>query len=407
MAKKPPEKLEFLYEGTNRDGKRTKGEFFAISEIIAKTTLRKQGINVVKIKKKPKPLFSKRKMKILPADIAIFSRQIATMMKSGVPLVQSFDIIGLGHANPSMQELIMAIKVDVEGGSNFAEALKRHPLYFDDLFVSLVDAGEQAGALEGMLDKLATYKEKTEALKAKVKKAMSYPIAVLSVAFIVTAILLVFVVPQFGEIFASFGAELPGMTLFVIGISDFMQAYWWAFIVAIFALLQVYKRLHATSAEFRKRVDIITLKIPIMGQIAEKSAIARFTRTLETMSVAGVPLVEAMESVAGATGNIVFHDATLKIKDEISTGTQLQVAMKDCGLFPNMVLQMVAIGEESGSLDYMLGKVADFFETEVDNLVDNLTALMEPLIMSVLGVLVGGLIISMYLPIFQMGQVVG
>jgi len=407
MAKKPAEKLEFLYEGTNRDGKRTKGEFFAVSEIIAKTTLRKQGINVLKIKKKPKPLFSKRKMKILPADIAIFSRQIATMMKSGVPLVQSFDIIGLGHANPSMQELIMAIKVDVEGGSNFAEALKKHPLYFDDLFVSLVDAGEQAGALEGMLDKLATYKEKTEAIKAKVKKAMSYPIAVLTVAFIVTAILLIFVVPQFGEIFASFGAELPGMTLFVIGISEFMQAYWWVFILAIVGLMQVYKRLHATSAEFRKRVDIITLKIPIMGDIATKSAIARFTRTLETMSVAGVPLVEAMESVAGATGNIVFHDATLKIKDEIATGTQLQVAMKDSGLFPSMVIQMVAIGEEAGSLDFMLGKVADFFETEVDNLVDSLTALMEPLIMSVLGVLVGGLIISMYLPIFQMGQVVG
>lgn len=407
MAKKPAQKIEFLYEGTNRDGKRTKGEFFAISEIIAKTTLRKQGINVTRIKKKPKSFFSPRKMKILPQDIAIFSRQIATMMKSGVPLVQSFDIIGLGHANPSMQELIMAIKVDVEGGSNFAEALTKHPLYFDDLFISLVDAGEQAGALEGMLDKLATYKEKTEAIKAKVKKAMSYPIAVLSVAFIVTAILLIFVVPQFGEIFASFGAELPGMTLFVIAISEFMQAYWWVFVFAIFGILQLYKRLHATSAEFRKRVDIITLKLPIMGSIATKSAIARFTRTLETMSVAGVPLVEAMDSVAGATGNIVFRDATLKIKDEISTGTQLQVAMKDCNLFPNMVIQMVAIGEEAGSLDFMLGKVADFFETEVDNAVDGLTALMEPLIMSVLGVLVGGLIVSMYLPIFQMGQVVG
>ncbi len=407
MAKKPAEKIEFLYEGTNRDGKRTKGEFFAISEIIAKATLRKQGINVLKIKKKPKPLFSPRKMKILPADIAIFSRQIATMMKSGVPLVQSFDIIGLGHANPSMQELIMAIKNDVEGGSSFAESLKKHPLYFDDLFVSLVDAGEQAGALEGMLDKLATYKEKTEALKAKVKKAMSYPIAVLAVAFIVTAILLIFVVPQFGEIFASFGAELPGMTLFVIAISEFMQAYWWVFVITIFALFQIYKRLHTSSAEFRKRVDILTLKLPIVGEIASKSSIARFTRTLETMSVAGVPLVEAMESVAGATGNIVFHDATLEIKDEISTGTQLQTAMKDSGLFPSMVIQMVAIGEEAGSLDFMLGKVADFFETEVDNLVDNLTALMEPLIMSVLGVLVGGLIISMYLPIFQLGQVVG
>lgn len=407
MAKKPAAKIEFLYEGTNREGKKTKGEFFAVTEIIAKATLRKQGINVLKIKKKPKPLFSPRKMKILPADIAIFSRQIATMMKSGVPLVQSFDIIGLGHANPSMQELILAIKFDVEGGANFAEALKKHPLYFDDLFVSLVDAGEQAGALEGMLDKLATYKEKTEAIKAKVKKAMSYPIAVLTIAFIVTAILLIFVVPQFGEIFASFGAELPGMTLFVIAISEFMQAYWWVFVIAIFALIQVYKRLHATSAEFRKLVDKISLKVPIVGEITTKSSIARFTRTLETMSVAGVPLVEAMESVAGATGNIVFHDATIKIKDELATGTQLQVAMRDCGLFPSMVIQMVAIGEEAGSLDFMLGKVADFFEDEVDNLVDSLTSLMEPLIMSVLGVLVGGLIVSMYLPIFQMGQVVG
>lgn len=407
MAKKIAKKIAFLYEGSNRDGKKTKGEFFAISEIIAKTILRKQGINVLRIKKKPKPLFGKRKMKILPADIAIFSRQIATMMKSGLPLVQSFDIIGLGHANPSMQELIMAIKLDVEGGSNFAEALKKHPLYFDDLFVSLIDAGEQSGALENMLDKLATYKEKTEAIKAKVKKAMSYPIAVLTVAFVVTAILLIFVVPQFGEIFASFGAELPGMTLFVIAISEFMQAYWWVFIMVIFIVIQVFKRLHATSAKFRKQVDIITLKLPIVGEIATKSAIARFTRTLETMSVAGVPLVEALESVAGATGNRVFHDATIKIKDEIATGTQLQVAMKDAGLFPSMVIQMVAIGEEAGSLDFMLGKVADFFEAEVDNLVDSLTALMEPLIMSVLGVLVGGLIISMYLPIFQMGQVVG
>ncbi len=407
MAKKPAEKLEFQYEGTNRDGKRTKGEFFAVSEIVAKTTLRKQGINVLRIKKKPRPLFSKKKMPILPSDIAIFSRQIATMMKSGVPLVQSFDIIGLGHANPSMQELIMSIKADVEGGSNFAEALKKHPLYFDDLFISLVDAGEQAGALEGMLDKLATYKEKTEAIKAKVKKAMTYPIAVLIIAFVVTAILLIFVVPQFGEIFSSFGAELPGMTLFVIAISEFMQAYWWMFVIAIFVLIQLYKRLHASSAEFRKRIDILALKMPIIGEITQKSAIARFSRTLETMSVAGVPLVEAMESVAGATGNIVYHDATIKIKDEISTGTQLQTAIKDSNLFPNMVIQMIAIGEESGSLDFMLGKVADFYEEEVDNLVDSLTSLMEPLIMSVLGVLVGGLIVSMYLPIFQIGQVVG
>ncbi|MBL7004481.1 MAG: type II secretion system F family protein [Gammaproteobacteria bacterium] len=407
MAKKPAEKVEFLYEGTNRQGKKVKGEIYAISEIIAKTTVRKQGINVLKIKKKAQPLFGAKKQKITPSDIAIFSRQLATMMKSGVPLVQSFDIIGMGHANPSMQNLIMAIKSDVEGGSNFAEALLKHPMQFDELFVNLVDAGEQSGALELMLDKLATYKEKTEAIKAKVKKAMNYPIAVLAIAFIVTAILLVFVVPQFGEIFASFGAELPAMTLFVIAISEFMQAYWWIFVLAIGAIIHTYKYMHAKSAEFRKNVDRIALKMPIIGEITTKSAIARFARTLETMSAAGVPLVEAMESVAGATGNIVYKEATLVIRDEISTGTQLQQSMKSCGLFPNMVIQMVAIGEEAGSLDFMLSKVADFYETEVDNAVDGLTALMEPLIMSVLGVLVGGLIVSMYLPIFQMGQVVG
>ncbi len=405
MAKKPVEKIEFTYQGTDRKGKRVTGEIFALNETLAKGALRKQGINPLRIKKKPQPLFGGN-AKIKPADIAIFSRQMATMMKSGVPLVQSFDIIGMGHDNKSMQKMILAIKVEVEGGATFADALKKYPMYFDDLFVNLINAGEQSGALETMLDKLATYKEKTEALKAKVKKAMTYPISVLVVAFVVTAILLIFVVPQFAEVFSGFGAELPAPTLFVVALSEGMQAYWWVFVIAIGASIWGYKHMHAKSANFRKMVDKITLRVPIIGEISTKSAIARFARTLETMSVAGVPLVEAMDSVAGATGNILYQEATLEIKKDISGGTQLQTSMKSCGLFPNMVIQMVSIGEEAGSLDAMLSKVADFYEAEVDNMVDNLTTLMEPLIMAVLGVLVGGLIVAMYLPIFQLGNVI-
>ncbi len=406
MAKNPPEKIEFLYEGTDRNGNRVKGEIFALNDALAKGQLRKQGINPMRVRKKPKPLFGGKTAKITPADIAVFSRQMATMMSSGVPLVQSFDIIGQGHDNPAMAKMIMDLKAHVEGGSNFADALNRFPMHFDPLFVNLVNAGEQSGALETMLDKLATYKEKTEALKAKVKKAMTYPIAVLVVAFIVTVILLIFVVPQFQEVFSSFGAELPAMTLFVIALSEFMQQYWWVFIGAVGVAFALYKHFNAKSEKFRKWKDRMVLKIPVVGEIAEKSAIARFARTLETMSAAGVPLVEAMDSVAGATGNNVFHEATLKIRDEIASGTQLQTAMKNTGLFPNMVIQMVSIGEEAGSLDHMLSKVADFYEADVDNLVDSLTSLMEPMIMAVLGVLVGGLIIAMYLPIFQLGNVV-
>lgn len=404
---KTAEKIEFLYEGTNRSGEKVKGEVLAINDALARGDLRKQGINPLRIKKKPQPLFGGKEKKITTADIAIFSRQMATMMSSGVPLVQSFEIIGQGHENPSMQKMILQIKADVEAGATFAEALKKYPLYFDALFVNLVNAGEQSGALETMLHKLATYKEKTEALKAKVKKAMTYPISVLVVAFIVTAILLIFVVPQFEEVFSGFGAELPAMTLFVVALSEFAQDRWWVFVLAIGILAYLYKHFNAKSAEFRKRKDKISLKIPVVGEIITKSAIARFARTLETMSAAGVPLVEAMESVAGATGNHVYYEASLKIKDEIASGTQLQASMRQTGLFPNMVIQMVSIGEEAGSLDHMLGKVADFFEAEVDNLVDNLTALMEPMIMAVLGVLIGGLIVAMYLPIFQLGQVVG
>ena len=399
------EKIEFLYEGTNRGGTKVKGEIFALNDALAKNELRKQGINPLKVKKKPKPLLGGAS-KIQPADIAIFARQIATMMQAGVPLVQSFEIIGEGNEKPAMQKLILSVKTDVEGGMSLAEALAKHPLHFDPLFVNLVNAGEQSGALETMLDKLATYKEKVEALKAKVKKALFYPIAVLVVAFVVTVILLVFVVPQFEDLFSSFGADLPALTLFVIGMSEFMQSYWWIIAGGIIAAVMGFLRIKKTSPKVQEAWDRLALKAPVVGDIATKSAIARFTRTLETMSAAGVPLVEAMDSVAGATGNIIYHDASLRIKDEVSQGTQLQTAMRNTGLFPNMAIQMVSIGEEAGSLDAMLGKVADFYEAEVDNAVDALTSLLEPIIMAVLGILVGGLIIAMYLPIFKLGSVV-
>jgi type IV pilus assembly protein PilC len=404
-AKKVAEKIEFTYEGTNRSGTKVKGEIFALSDALAKGDLRKQGINPIKVRKKPQPLFGGI-AKITPSDIAIFARQMATMMKAGVPLVQSFEIIGLGHDNKSMQKMIMGLKSEVEGGVSLGEALAKQPLYFDPLFVNLVTAGEQSGALETMLDKLATYKEKTEALKAKVKKALFYPIAVLVVAFIVTVILLVFVVPQFQDLFDSFGADLPAMTLFVIHLSEFMQSYWWIIAGTIGGSIYILLRIKKTSPKMQEAFDRIALKAPVIGEITTKSAIARFSRTLETMSAAGVPLVEAMESVAGACGNIIYYKASMKIRDEVSQGTQLQTSMRSTGLFPNMAIQMVSIGEEAGSLDDMLSKVADFYETEVDNAVDALTSLLEPIIMAVLGVLVGGLIIAMYLPIFKLGSVV-
>ncbi len=404
-AKAAAEKVEFLYEGTNRGGSKVKGEIFALNDALAKNELRKQGINPLKVKKKPKSLFSGA-AKITPSDIAIFARQMATMMHAGVPLVQSFEIIGQGNDKQSMQKLILGVKAEVEGGVSLADALAKQPLYFDPLFVNLVNAGEQSGALETMLDKLATYKEKVEALKAKVKKALFYPIAVLIVAFIVTVILLVFVVPQFQGLFDSFGADLPALTKFVINLSEFMQSYWWMIALGIAGTVYTILRIKKTSYKMQVAFDRMALKAPVIGEITTKSAIARFARTLETMSAAGVPLVEAMESVAGATGNIIYHDASLKIKDEVSQGTQLQTSMRNTGLFPNMAIQMVSIGEEAGSLDAMLAKVADFYETEVDNAVDALTSLLEPIIMAVLGVLVGGLIVAMYLPIFKLGSVV-
>lgn len=398
--------ITFTWEGMDRKGSRIKGESQAASEILLKADLRRQGINPTKVKKKAKPLFGGKGKKIISKDIAVFARQLATMMTAGVPLVQAFEIIGRSHEKPLMQDLVLGIKADVESGTNLADSLEKQPKYFDDLFVNLVNAGEQSGTLETLLDKIATYKEKTEELKGKVKKALFYPAAVLIIAFIVSAILLIFVVPQFEELFKGFGADLPVFTRMVIRLSEFFQTYWWAIFggiaIAIFGFINAKKR----SPALRRGLDKLSLKIPIVGSILEKSAIARFSRTLSTMFAAGVPLVEAMESVAGATGNALFYEATMKMKDDVSTGTQLQQSMKQTGMFPNMVVQMVAIGEESGSLDEMLGKVADFYEEEVDNLVDGLSSLLEPMIMAILGVMVGGLVIAMYLPIFKLGAVV-
>jgi type IV pilus assembly protein PilC len=397
--------VTFQWEGLDKKGSRIKGETTASTEILARAELRRQGINPLKVRKKPKPLFGGKK-KITPKDIAVFLRQMATMIEAGVPLVQAFEIVGRGHENPSMQELILSMKADVESGTTFASALGKHPKYFDDLVVNLVHAGEQSGSLETLLDKIATYKEKTESLKAKIRKALFYPAAVLVVAFIVTAILLLFVVPTFKDLFQGFGADLPVFTLFVIGISEFMQAWWWAIFGGLIAAVFAFRQAHLRSEAFRRRLDLLSLKIPVIGEILRKAAIARFSRTLSTMFSAGVPLVEAMDSVAGATGNALYREATLRIRDETASGTQLQAAMRNTALFPNMVVQMVAIGEESGALDDMLDKVADFYEEEVDNAVDSLSSLIEPMIMAFLGVVVGGLVVAMYLPIFQLGAVV-
>ncbi len=397
--------IEFIWKGKDRSGNVTTGEISAKSEILARTDLRRRGIRVISIRKKPKPLFVS-KSTIKPKDIALFSRQLATMLEAGVPVVQAFDIIGKGHENPAMMELLIGIKNDIESGDNLSEALAKHPLYFDELFCNLVAAGEKAGILETLLDKIATYKEKTESLKAKIKKALTYPTAVIVVAFIVTAILLIFVVPVFEELFESFGAELPAFTQFVIGISQWMQEYWWILLGTILGFFYLFRYIKKRSRAFNHFLDRVLLKIPVIGAILHKAAIARFARTLSTMFAAGVPLIEALASVAGASGNIVYEDITLKIREDVATGQQLQFAMQQSKIFPHMVVQMVAIGEESGSIDSMLGKVADFYEEEVDNAVDNLSSLLEPLIMSILGILVGGLIVAMYLPIFKLGAAI-
>lgn len=395
----------YIWQGTDKNGNKTKGEIQGSSQALVKAQLRKQGINPQRVKRKPKELFGTRKQKITPGDIAVFTRQLATMMKSGIPLVQSFEIVGESLENPSMRELVMQIRDDVAAGNNFADTIRKHPRYFDDLFCNLVDAGEQSGALETMLDRLATYKEKSEALKAKIKKAMNYPIAVVVVALVVTGILLVKVVPQFAETFSSFGAELPAFTQMVLNLSDLAIAHWWKVLIGAGIGGFVFKEAKVRSEAFRNALDRLTLKLPVIGPIQNSSCYARFTRTLATTFSAGVPLVDALDSVAGATGNIVYSTATKKIKDDVTTGQQLNFAIKNTTLFPVMITQMVGIGEESGALDSMLDKCAIYYEAEVDNAVDGLTALMEPMIMAVLGILVGGLMIAMYLPIFQLGAV--
>ena len=394
----------FIWEGSNRKGAKVKGEIRGDSAATVKAELRRQGIKPSKVRKKS-TLFASGK-RITPKDIAIFSRQLATMMTAGVPLVQSFDIISRGTDNPRMAELLVSIKTDIESGSPLAEALAKHPLHFDELFCNLVHAGEHAGVLETLLHKIAEYKERTEAIKGKIKKAMFYPVAVLIVAFIVTSILLIKVVPQFESLFAGFGADLPTFTRMVIDLSEFMQAYWWLLFIGlaggVYALIQAKKR----SAAFQLALDRLTLKLPVVGDIVNKAAIARYARTLSTMFAAGVPLVEALDSVAGATGNGVYASAIRHMREDIATGRQLQLAMRDASLFPTMVVQMVAIGEESGSLDDMLGKVADFYEEEVNNAVDAMSSLLEPIIMAFLGIVIGGLVVAMYLPIFKMGQAI-
>lgn len=405
MAEKAQKLQAFVWEGKDRKGNKTKGEVSGTNLALVKAQLRKQGINPDKVKKKPKPLFGGSK-KITPFDIAMFTRQMATMMKAGVPLVQSFDIVTDGLENQGLRELVGSIRNDVASGTSFAGALRRHPKHFDDLYCNLVDSGEKAGALEQMLDRIATYLEKTEILKKKVKKAMTYPIAVIVVAIVVTAILLVKVVPQFESLFQGFGADLPVFTQFIIGISEWMQKWWFIVLLGIVGFIFLFKEAIRRSQKFSDLVDKYLLKFPIVGEILDKSAVAKFGRVLSTTFASGVPLVEALDSVSGATGNAIYRDAVLRIKDDVSSGTQLQASMKQVGVFPVMAVQLTAIGEESGNLDEMLEKVADHYEGVVDDMVDNLTALMEPMIMAVLGVLVGGLIVGMYLPIFQMGQVV-
>jgi type IV pilus assembly protein PilC len=405
MTQKAIRTSVFAWEGIDRKGSKVKGELSGASPALVKAQLRKQGINPQKVRKKSVSLFGAGK-KIKPMDIALFTRQMATMMKAGVPLLQSFDIIGEGFDNPNMRKLVDDLKQEVAAGNSFAAALRKKPQYFDDLYCNLVDSGEQSGALETLLDRVATYKEKTEALKAKIKKAMNYPIAVVVVAVIVTAILLIKVVPQFQDVFSSFGAELPAFTQFVIGISEMLQEWWLVVMAGLGLTAYAFKQAHIRSEKFRNWVDRTVLKLPVVGDIHYKSAVARFARTLSTTFAAGVPLVDALDSVSGATGNVIFRNATQKVKNDVSTGMQLNFSMRTTGTFPTMAVQMTAIGEESGALDEMLGKVATFYEDEVDNMVDGLTSLMEPMIMAVLGVLVGGLIIAMYLPIFQLGSVV-
>ncbi|MCP1452462.1 MULTISPECIES: type II secretion system F family protein [Pseudomonas] len=405
MAVKAVKTDVYTWEGKDRKGTKMSGELTGQSPALVKAQLRKQGINPQKVRKKSTSIFSKGK-RIKPLDIALFTRQMATMLKAGVPLLQAFDIIGEGFDNPNMRKLVDEVKQEVAAGNSFAAALRKCPQYFDELYCNLVDAGEQAGALDTLLDRVATYKEKSEALKAKIKKAMTYPAAVVLVAAVVTGILLVKVVPQFESVFSGFGAQLPAFTVMVIGLSEIMQQWWWVMLGGLVGAFFGVKYALRRSEPFRDWRDKWLLKLPLIGTLLYKSAVARYARTLSTTFAAGVPLVEALDSVSGATGNVVFKRAVLRIKQEVSTGMQLNFSMRASGIFPNLAIQMTAIGEESGALDDMLDKVASFYEAEVDNLVDNLTSLMEPFIMVVLGVVVGGLVVAMYLPIFQLGSAI-
>jgi type IV pilus assembly protein PilC len=395
--------IPFAWEGRDKRGARIKGRSLAPDEQTLRAELRRQGVAPSKIRKQRQ---GRKGGKVNPGDIAVFSRQLATMLAAGIPLVQAFEIVGAGHEKPAMQKLILDVKADIEGGTSLHEALAKHPLYFDDLYVNLVEAGEQAGALESLLDKIATYKEKTESLKKKVKKALFYPAAVLVVAVIVTIVLLVFVIPQFESLYKGFGANLPAFTQFVIHISQVVQHDGLFMAMVAGGIGWAFFYFKKRSRALREFLDRLILKLPIIGPIMNKAAIARYARTLSTMFAAGVPLVEALDTVAGATGNIVYENAVIKMRDEVSTGQRLQRAMENTALFPNMVNQMIAVGEESGSLDEMSGKVATFYEAEVDNAVDAMSSLLEPLIMLILGVLVGGLVIALYLPIFKLASVV-
>jgi type IV pilus assembly protein PilC len=403
---KPEKAFVFVWEGMDRRGARVKGETRASNMATVRAELRRQGVNPTKVRKRAQSLLGSGKRKITSKDITVFSRQLATMMSAGVPLVQAFDIVGRGHDNPAMQDLVLSVKTDIESGTSLTDALSKHPLYFDDLFCNLVAAGEQAGVLDILLDKIATYKEKTESIKGKVKNALFYPAAVIVVAVIVTAVIMLFVIPQFKALFSSFGADLPAFTLLVIAISDFMREWWWALALGLGAFGYLFGASFKRSPKLRELVDRTSLRLPVIGPILHKAAIARFARTLSTMFAAGVPLVEALESVAGATGNIVYSKAVMQMREEVATGQALQLSMRQRDLFPHMVIQMTAIGEEAGALDEMLAKVADFYEEEVDNAVEALSSLLEPFIMVIIGVLVGSLVIAMYLPIFKLAAVV-
>lgn len=400
------ENLVFVWNGSDRSGRKAKGEVLATSAAIARVQLRKQGIAAKSVRKKPKPLIAMGTQKIQPADIAVFTRQLATMTKAGVPLAQAFDIVGEGTEHKNMRELIHALRTDVSSGNGLASSLAKHHPLFEELFCSLIASGENSGTLDVMLDRVATYKEKTEALKAKIKKAMTYPIATIVVAIVVTGVLLIKVVPQFAETFHNFGSDLPAFTLLVLRVSEWMQNWWLALLLGLLAGSYMFSQSKSRSKRFADWLDGMALKLPILGVVLHDAVIARFSRTLSTTFAAGVPLVEALESTAGATGNAIFARAVYRIRDDVMAGTPLALSIRTTGLFPSMLLQMVSIGEESGSLDDMLAKVADHYEAAVDNAVDSLSSLIEPIIMSVLGVLIGGLMIAMYLPIFMLGSVI-